>query len=111
MLIKGTEHSKKWSIGAESWSGVLECSGVKLWSGKVGFFAILSDKAMPCFRTYQEHKHFHSAGVGVNSYQIDLYFWGNHNGTKLKLGTCQSGFVLNCMISKTKKGPFTYYSV
>ena len=46
-------------MGVE-WSQILEC------------FAIHSDKARPYFRKYKKkkkHINFHSAGVGVNSYQ------------------------------------------
>ena len=35
-----TVHSMEWSLGAEFWSGVLEWSQVKFWSGK-GTFSLL----------------------------------------------------------------------
>ena len=91
------------------WSGALEWSGVKFWSEKVSCFVIYSDKDRTYFRKYQEHKlSFCMCGCEFLSDLIDLYFWGNHNGTKAI--TCnrwlsfKSGFILNCMSSE--KGPF-----
>ena len=70
------------------WSGVLEWSGIIFWSEKVGCSGIHSDKARPYFRKYQEHKLlFCRCGCEFLSDLIDLYFLGNHNDTKLLLGT------------------------
>ena len=56
----------------------------KFWSEKVGGFAIHLDKARPYFKKYQEHKlSFCRCGCEFLSDSIDLYFWGNHNDTKL----------------------------
>ena len=68
----------------ECWSGELEWSGVKFWSENVSCFAIPSDKARPYFSKYQEHKlSFCRCGCEFLSDLMYLYFWGNHNDTKL----------------------------
>ena len=77
-----TIYSMEWSPGVEYWSGVN--FGVI----KLSCFATHSDKARPYSRKYQQHKlPFYRCGCEFLSDLIDLYFWGNHNDTKLKRGT------------------------
>ena len=82
------------------WSGVESNFGVEKWATNANH----SDKARPCFRKYQEQNlSFCRCGCEFLLDVLDLYFWGNYNGTKLRPGTCgyhQSDFVLNCLISK-----------
>ena len=67
-VLNGTVSSMEWTVGAECWSGVLELNipnfGMEKWA------TLPSIQTKPCHSLENtKNINFHSAGVGVNSYQ------------------------------------------
>ena len=83
--FEGTVYSMEWSPGVECWSGVLEWSQILEWKSELFCHPF---RQSLYFKKYQENKlSFCRCGCEFLSDLVDLYFWGNHNDTKLKLRT------------------------